>query len=160
MNFAIRCARLILLFGTMSVFFSSARWLRCTCESSGNGKTVREVALSYSEGPYASRIIFEATVVKQESVRAPSSFPLASTVTKAVGSHRVVSDNVLHTYRGDIPGTVAVLTGWDEEDCGFDFVTGDDYLVYADKLDTASLFTNSCTGTSLLARAGPALRIL
>jgi hypothetical protein len=159
MNFAIRCARLILLAGVTSLFFTSANLSSCTCESSINAKTVREVALSYSEGPNASSIIFDATVEKQALAPGPISSASVSTATKA-GSHRVVSAKVLHSYRGEVSGTVTVLTGWDEEDCGFDFMTGDDYLIYADRLGAATLFTNSCTGTSLLAHAGPALRIL
>lgn len=150
MNFAIRCAHLILLSGVTSPFITSANLLCCTCESPINAKTVREAALSYSEGLNASSSIFDATVEKQELAPGPISFASVSTATKA-GSHRVVSARVLHSYRGEAPRTVTVVTGWDEEDCGFDFVTGDDYLIYADKLDGATLFTNRCTGTSHLA---------
>jgi hypothetical protein len=55
---------------------------------------------------------------------------------------------------------VSVSTGGGEGDCGFDFETGSPYLVYADKVDNASLVTSICSGTSLLAHADSALRVL
>lgn len=74
--------------------------------------------------------------------------------------HRVVSVRVVHTYRGAVAGTVSVSTGGGEGDCGFDFETGSQYLVYADKVDNESLVTSICSGTSLLAHADAALRVL
>jgi hypothetical protein len=74
--------------------------------------------------------------------------------------HRIVSVRVVHTYRGEVAGTVSVSTGGGESDCGFDFETGSQYLVYADKVDDASLVTSICSGTSLLPHADSALRVL
>jgi hypothetical protein len=55
---------------------------------------------------------------------------------------------------------LGVSTGGGEGDCGFDVETGSQYLVYADKVDNASLVTSICSGTSLLAHADSALRVL
>jgi hypothetical protein len=67
---------------------------------------------------------------------------------------------VVRTYRGEVAGTVSVSTGGGEGDCGFDFETGSQYLVYADKDDNESLVTSICSGTSRLAHADSALRVL
>jgi hypothetical protein len=76
------------------------------------------------------------------------------------GEHRVVSIHVLRVYRGQVKDSVTVLTGVSEGDCGFDFETGKQYLVYASRVDSENLFTSICTGTSALEQAGPALRLL
>jgi hypothetical protein len=47
-----------------------------------------------------------------------------------------------------------------ERDCGFDFETGSQYLVYADRDDNKNLVSSICTGTSLLEEADLALRVL
>lgn len=68
--------------------------------------------------------------------------------------------NVLRAYRGNASGKVIVLTGLGGGDCGFDFETGKQYLVYASRVNTEILFTSICSGTSSLEEAGPALRYL
>jgi hypothetical protein len=55
---------------------------------------------------------------------------------------------------------MTVLTGMGLGDCGFDFETGKQYVVYADRIDAKNLFTSICSGTSQLEHAGPALRFL
>lgn len=52
---------------------------------------------------------------------------------------------------------MSVSTGG-EGDCVFDFETGSQYLVYADKDDNENLVTSICSGTSLLAHSDSALR--
>jgi hypothetical protein len=52
------------------------------------------------------------------------------------------------------------MTGWGGGDCGFDFVTGKEYLVYADQDNQGNLETGICSSTKLLEDAGPELRIL
>ncbi|MFI5097720.1 MAG: carboxypeptidase-like regulatory domain-containing protein [Candidatus Acidiferrales bacterium] len=76
------------------------------------------------------------------------------------GTHRAVYFQVVRAYRGLASEKVAVLTGIGLGDCGFDFETGKQYLVYADRIDADKLFTSICTGTSSLEQAGPALRFL
>ena len=76
------------------------------------------------------------------------------------GAHRAVSIRVLRAYRGQASGDMTVLTGMAPGDCGFDFETGKQYVVYADRIDAKNLFTSICSGTSQLEHAGPTLRFL
>ena len=122
---------------------------------------MREVAEWYSDGPNASKIIFEGTVEKQEVVAGLIGAPREAMSTSGSDQHRVVYVRVQRSYRGEVRGTVRVLTGNSgERDCGFDFETGGQYLVYAGKDDSENLVTSICTGTSLLEEADLALRIL
>lgn len=67
---------------------------------------------------------------------------------------------LLRTCRGEAPGTASVSTDSGEGDYGFDFETGSQHLVYADKDDNENLVTSICSGTSLLAHADTSLRAL
>jgi hypothetical protein len=96
-----------------------------------------------AKGRTRARLFFERTVERQEAAAGP------------IGAPREA-----YAYRGEVAGTVSVSTGGGEGDCGFDFETGSQYLVYADKVDNASLVTSICSGTSLLAHADSALRVL
>jgi hypothetical protein len=132
----------------------------CTCAGPAGAKTMREVVEWYSVGPNASKIIFEGTVERQEAVAGPIGAPREATSASTLDQHRVVSVRVVRTYRGEVAGTVSVSTGGGEGDCGFDFETGSEYLVYADKDDNESPVTSICSGTSLLAHTDSALRVL
>jgi hypothetical protein len=118
---------------------------------------MRGVAASYNN---SSEIVFEGVVEKQEVRTWPIGGPTNAMPILMAGPHRAVFIRVVHTYRGQATGTVIVLTGMGYGDCGFDFETGKQYLVYADRGDSGSLFTSICTGTSPLEQAGPALRFL
>ncbi|HTW25306.1 MAG TPA: hypothetical protein VMD78_17015 [Candidatus Baltobacteraceae bacterium] len=131
----------------------------CTC-GSGVGATMREVAASYSEGRNSTKIVFEGLVEKQDVAGGPVESPADALSMTMAGAHRVVSIRLLRSYRGQASGTVVVLTGMGLGDCGFDFETGKQYLVYADRIDPANLFTSICSGTSPIERAGPTLRFL
>jgi hypothetical protein len=124
------------------------------------GKTMREVSVSYSQGPNASKVIFEGLVEKQEIKSGSIGAPATAMSMTMAGAHRAVSFRLLRTYQGLAPEKVTVLTGMGLGDCGFDFETGKQYLVYADRIDANNLFTSICTGTSRLEEAGPALRFL
>ena len=132
----------------------------CACAGPTGAKTMREVAAWYSDGPNANNIIFEGAVEKQEALVGPVETSRETTSTGTSDHHRIVSLRVLHSYRGEAAGIVKVLTGSGEGDCGFDFETGSQYLVYADRVDDETLVTSICTGTSLLAHADSALRVL
>lgn len=124
------------------------------------GKTMRDIAASRSEGPNASKIIFEATVEKQEVRTGTIGPPVGAMSMTMRGTYRAVYLQNLHAYRGQAPDKVVVLTGIGLGDCGFDFETGKQYLVYGDRIDRDYLFTSICSGTSPLEEAGPALRFL
>jgi hypothetical protein len=119
---------------------------------------MRETVAAYSAG--ATQVIFEGVVEKQELKSGSPGPPPAALSMSTFGSHRVVTFNVLRAYRGNASGSVTVLTGLGGGDCGFDFETGKQYLVYARRVNTEILFTSICSGTSSLEEAGPALRFL
>jgi len=52
---------------------------------------------------------------------------------------------VRETLKGKLESTVHIATGLGDNDCGFDFILGNDYLVYA--YGSPQLETNMCAGT-------------
>lgn len=160
MNMAKRCAVLFSLGAVLGLPFTPGRTFACICGGRNWGTTMREVAASYSEGSNSSKIVFEGFVERQEVKTGSIGVPANILSITLAGTHRVVSVRVLRAYRGKVSGNVTVLTGMGLGDCGFDFETGKAYLVYADRVDTVSLSTSICTGTSPLEQAGPALRFL
>jgi hypothetical protein len=153
-----RCAVLFLL-GLVGLPFGLRRTVACVCFS-GSGTTVREIAASYSEGLNSNKIVIEGLVEEQDVKPGPIGSPADALSMSTAGAHRVVSMRVLRAYRGQVSGTVVILTGMGLGDCGFDFETGKQYLVYADRIDVVNLFTSICSGTSPVEHAGPALRFL
>jgi hypothetical protein len=121
---------------------------------------MREVAVSNSQGPNAGKVIFEGFVEKQELKTGPIGAPTTAMSMTTAGAHRAVYFQVVRAYRGLASEKTIVVTGMGFGDCGFDFETGKQYLVYADRIDADNLFTSICTSTSPLEQAGPALRFL
>ena len=116
---------------------------------------MRDVAEWQSGG-----IIFEGTVENQEVRMGPMGPPSNAMSMTGHGAHRVVTIRVSRSYRRHIEGPLTLVTGMGGGDCGFDFETGKEYLVYADSISGGILFTSICTGTTSLNEAGPALRYL
>jgi hypothetical protein len=141
----------ILLFARVNAF-------ACWCGGRNSKSTMRETVAAYSAG--ATQVIFEGSVEKQELQSGSPGAPANVLSMTGFGGHRAVTFNVLRAYRGDASGKVSVLTGLGGGDCGFDFETGKQYLVYASRVNTEILFTSICSGTSSLEEAGPALRFL
>jgi hypothetical protein len=144
---------------TLSAALASSA-LGCTCESPSDAKTVRDLAIWYSEGANSSKIIFEGVVENQQLLAGTVAAPQSSASSSSVSLQRAIRFRVLRAYRGDVSGMVTVLTGSGDADCGFDFDTGSQYLVYADRVDDNTLRTSICSGTSLSQHAAPALRVL
>ena len=68
--------------------------------------------------------------------------------------HRRVKFEVEETFRGQQRTSVEVTTGQGGGDCGFDFRTGEHYLVYANHLpQTGQLYTGICSRTRPLSEA-------
>jgi hypothetical protein len=134
--------------------------LACMCFGASGAKTMRDAASYYSEGKNASRVIFEGSVEKQELSTGPIGAPATALSMTTTGQHREVLIRVLRSYRGQAKGTVKVMTGLSGGDCGFDFETGKQYLIYASEVGPYTFFTSICTGTASLEEAGPALRLL
>ena len=152
-----RSAVLFLVGIVAGLSFTPETAVACICGRSNAGKTMRDVAVSYSEGSNSSKIVFEGLVEAQDVKTGPIGAPANVLSMTLRGAHRSVSFRVLRAYRGQATGTVIVLTGTGLGDCGFDFETGKQYLIYADAIDGVDLFTSICTGTSPMEQAGPAL---
>jgi len=151
---------LFLLSVGMGLNLAAVSALACTCLGAYDAKTMRDTAIWYSGGSNASKIVFEGAVEKQELKTGSMGAPGNAMSMTTSGAHRAVYMRVLRSYRGQVSDTVIVLTGMGDADCGFDFETGNQYLVYADRIDAGHLFTSICAGTSPSERAGPALRYL
>jgi carboxypeptidase family protein len=150
--------QLILLGALLAPFLVAGSTVACTCGGPASAQTMRDVAEWYSSN--TNQIIFEGVVETQE-LKAGHIWALPNGgSTSLFGGHRVVSVRVLHSYRGEVSGTVNVLTGEGDADCGLDFETGRHYLVYAETIDPENLFTSFCAGTALVEQAGTALRVL
>jgi hypothetical protein len=72
---------------------------------------------------------------------------------------RLVRFRVDEAWRGDVSGAIEIRTGSGGGDCGFDFQTGQRYLVFAHQWKGA-LSTNICSPTKLLSDAKEALAFL
>jgi hypothetical protein len=131
----------------------------CTCAGPFRAKTMREAAEWYTKQANVG-LIFEGKVIKQElhsgSVGAPST---AMSMT-GTSQFRTVSFAVTRVLRGSEQDHVSVLTGLGSGDCGYDFQTGQTYLVYASTSPAGSWFTSICSGTNAIEDAGTALRFL
>jgi hypothetical protein len=95
---------------TIYLLFSARYAVACTCFH-GGGKTMRESAALDSDRPKAAKIIFQGLVQKQDVVEGTIGAPLSAMSMTGSGSHRVVTMQVSHAFRGQAEGAVTVLTG-------------------------------------------------
>ena len=79
--------------------------------------------------------------------------PTIATDLDKDGPGRMVSLEVLHSYRGDQRKLTRLSTGLGGGDCGFDFEVGKQYRVYAFKDEAGELSTNICSRTALLEKS-------
>jgi len=149
--------RVFLIFLLMVV--ASTEVFSCTCIGSYQAETMRGVAEWYTKQPGVASI-FEGKVIKQElhkgSVGAPAS---AMSMTDS-GQFRQVEFAITRVFRGNKHDQVSVLTGFGGGDCGYNFQTGQTYLVYASTGPAGAWFTSICSGTNAIEDAGTALRFL
>lgn len=68
-------------------------------------------------------------------------------------SHRLVRLKVIDAFRGGVQGVVEVATGSGGGDCGYNFIRGITYLVYA-HVGKSGLSTSICSRTRVLSEAG------
>jgi hypothetical protein len=103
-------------------------------------------------------VIFEGKV---ESIKV-SDWPIkpVAGATISLVPRLTATFNAVHLYRGEITGDAIIETGLGAGDCGYDFVTGESYLVFAWKEESGKLSTSICSGTKLLEDSGAALRVL
>ncbi|HYO14303.1 MAG TPA: hypothetical protein VE685_13995 [Thermoanaerobaculia bacterium] len=76
-----------------------------------------------------------------------------------VGSQQEVRIRVERVWKGAKCGEITILTPLDEAACGFNFQTGQSYLVYADR-QQGKLSTNLCTRTTSTSAASEDLAAL
>jgi hypothetical protein len=126
----------------------------------GAAKTMREAAALLSAGANGSKVILEGRVENQRVATGSIGPPSNAMSMTGNREHRIITMLVLRAYRGRPEPRVVVVTGMGLGDCGFDFETGKEYLVYADFTEDGSLFTSICTGTAPTVQAGAALRLL
>jgi hypothetical protein len=121
---------------------------------------MRDLATWQVNGIPGTDAIFEGMVERQEVKPGSIRPPRTATSMTACGAYRIVTIRASRVYRGPSQEHFTVLTGMGMGDCGFDFETGKEYLIYAEMIEGGSFFTSICTGTALLEHAGPALRLL
>lgn len=105
-------------------------------------------------------IIFEGRVEAQEVSLQTVGPPQGALSMTSWGEHRVVTIAPTRVYRGPKQDKLTVITGNGAGDCGFDFETGKQYLVFASQMEGGVLFTSICTPTAGIEDAAPALRYL
>ena len=105
-----------------------------------------------------SHVVFEGTVEKIELKNWFSDLQPGETVSIRPGIHATFSS--VRLYRGNQRDKFSVETGMGGGDCGYHFVIGKRYLVYAWANDSGKLSTGICSATTLLDSAGTALRVL
>lgn len=151
----------------MSIFLllSATPALACTCAppppppgaQRNRIMNIRDLAVLKADGP-GSAVIFEGVVEKQVIEAGPMGPPSNAMSMTPNAMHRVVTILVKRGYKGKAQGEVTVLTGMGTGDCGYDFRTGKEYLVFADTI-AGDLFTSICTGTGLTERSEPEIRV-
>jgi hypothetical protein len=76
-------------------------------------------------------------------------------------SQRLVRFSVIDAYRGTAPGSIEVVTGMGDTDCGYAFEVGASYLVYGFGVSTdPRLRAHICSRTRLLADAAADLEYI
>jgi hypothetical protein len=133
----------------------------CMCMSLAppDVKTVRDIAIWETKKGNGILAVFEGKVEKQE-VQEGGLSPLSTILSISPGgTHRIVTFAVSRAYRGKAQGQVVLSTGLGGGDCGYDFDTGAEYLVYAYNVE-GGLYTDSCTATRPVEEAGAAIRYL
>ena len=145
-------------------FFNFAEFdFACTCGGPHlpSGKnSMRDLAIAQVNGNGQAQTIFEGTVERQEIGSGPIGPPRSAMSMTPSGVHRIVSVRATKVYRGATQQIFTVITGLGYGDCGFDFRTGQSYLVFATQIESGTYFTSICNGTKLLEESGPVLRFL
>ena len=147
----------------LSLFYFVELSPACTCGGPhlppGKNSIRDFVTAEVSENGQA-QTIFEGTVERQEISSGPIGPPKSAMSMTSSGMHRIVTIRAARVYRGATERNFTVITGLGYGDCGFDFRTGQAYLVFATQIESGLYFTSICTGTNLLEHSGPAVRFL
>ena len=135
--------------------------LGCTCAPPPPGmNTPEELSKWNAQGTAA---VFEGKVESAELKWKLVEAPVGSVVPADMDQdppEMEVHLQVLRAYEGANEKRVRVRTGLGGGDCGFDFQTGKEYLVYAYKDTAGELSTGICSSTALLKDSNANLREL
>jgi len=144
-----RCFRL--LCWTMLASLPS---VACQCADRGHptGKTIREIRSSYNTKFDSTAAVFQG-IVERQDIRSDSSARFWQT-------YRLVTVRVTEVFSGRKQEKFELRTGLGGGDCGFDFETGESYLIYAFRNAEGIFYTDMCSHTSQTEYAEPDLRIL
>src|SRR5215472_15042818 len=151
----LKIERLHLLIWLLPVF--TAYGFACTCAPPPPDLSTRLAVAQWRIN--SSKVIFEGTVERIGFKNFPLRLEPGETVSMTASVRVAFSD--VHLYRGHAQEPFTVETGFGATgDCGYRFVKGKSYLVYAWTDDSGTLSTSICSGTVPLDYAGTALRIL
>ena len=136
-----------------------AEGFACICAPPPDVKTMHDLAL-WRTRIDGAKIIFQGTVEKQTASAGPIGAPAGTLSMTINGAHRIVLINATHVFRGPQQEQFTVVTGMGMGDCGFEFDTGKEYLIFADPVGDGEFFTSICAGTISIQQAAPFLRVL
>jgi hypothetical protein len=122
--------------------------------------SMRDLVTAQVSGKGEAQTIFEGMVERQEINSGPVGPPKSVMSMTSCGEHRIVAIRASRVYQGANEDSFTVITGMGYGDCGFDFRTGQVYLVFATQIESGLYFTSICSGTNLLEYSGPAIRFL
>jgi hypothetical protein len=83
----------------------------------------------------------------QQAARADAVFLGKVTSIERTRAHLVAAVAVETTYKGAASGSIEVRTANEESACGFPFLEGTDYTIFAERERSGGLSTNICTAT-------------
>lgn len=148
--------RRIVVFTCLVVTCISAPVFACSCRSSP--QPVVTVRQGEEEKIGDRDVILEGKVERQEvqpNVFAPPGVIVSGSNSEVRRRLVVVSAN--RVYRGPPQPGLVIETGVGGGDCGFDFETGAEYLIFGDLLENGNISTGICDPTVSLDHAPPAL---
>lgn len=137
------------------LFSMPAAACQCGARPHPSGGTIRDARSFYISNLDDKDVVIEG-VVERQVVRSDSSVQ----AERWWPTYRLVTVRATAVYRGPKQEKFEVETGLGGGDCGFDFETGEHYLIYARRSGKGTLFTSRCLDTKLAEYAGPDLRIL
>jgi hypothetical protein len=146
-----------------SLFNFASLSFGCTCGGlhlPPGKNSMRDLVTAQVSGNGEAQTIFEGMVERQQISSGPIGPPKSAMSMTSSGAHRIVAIRASRVYRGGNEQSFTVITGMGYGDCGFDFRTGQSYLVFATQIESGLYFTSICSGTNLLEHSGPAVRFL
>ncbi len=131
------------------------RVFSCTCAApTALVKTASELAAwNRADAIFEGKVESVELGWKLKEAQIGDVIPTIATDLDKDGPGRMVSLEVLHSYRGDQRKLTRLSTGLGGGDCGFDFEVGKQYRVYAFKDEAGELSTNICSRTALLEKS-------